>query len=161
MVEVQGYVFAARLAMSNLAARRGDADAARRWHDHAMSLRKLVEATFWMPEMNFYGIALDGEGELCRVRASNAGHLLYTGLPSAARAQHVADQLLSTAFDTGWGLRTLATEQARFNPMSYHNGSVWPHDTAICAAGVARYGDREKAIEHDNDNLRLQIKAEP
>ena len=151
LVEVQGYVFAARLAMSDLAARRGDADAARRWRDRALSLRKLVEARFWMPELNFYGIALDGEGELCRVRASNAGHLLYTGLPSAVRAHHVAEQLLSAAFDTGWGLRTLATEQARFNPMSYHNGSVWPHDTAICAAGVARYGNREGAAHVLNE----------
>jgi len=151
LVEVQGYAYAARLAMADLAALRGDADAARSWHDRADATRDRVEREFWMPEHGFYGIALDGEGRLCRVCASNAGHLLYTGLPSAARAQSVTENLLSSAFDSGWGLRTLASGQARFNPMSYHNGSVWPHDTAICAAGMARYGHRSAAAHVLNE----------
>jgi glycogen debranching enzyme len=145
VVEVQGYAFAARLAMSDLAARRGDPEGAREWRSEAQLLRRIVEARFWMPEANFYGIAVDGEGQLCRVRASNVGHLLYVGLPSAARARHVSEQLLAGGFNAGWGLRTLAAGQKRFNPMSYHNGSVWPHDTAICAAGMARYGHKEGA----------------
>ena len=143
LLEVQGYVYAARVAMAELAARRGDRSMHRAWRQRAAALRAAVEKRFWMPECRFYGIALDGDGELCRVRASNAGHLLYTGLPTPRRAQHVTAQLLSAELDNGWGIRTLAERSARFNPMSYHDGSVWPHDTGICAAGMARYGDRD------------------
>jgi glycogen debranching enzyme len=145
LVEVQGYVYAARRAMAELAMRRGDHDDARRWRERAESLRRAVEKNFWMDDESFYGIAVDGDRRLCRVRASNAGQLLYSGLPSPAHARHVIDQLLSARFDSGWGLRTLATDQPRYNPMSYHNGSVWPHDGAICAAGMARYGNRGAA----------------
>jgi glycogen debranching enzyme len=128
--------------MANLAAQRGAREDAERWRARADQLRIAVESRFWMPKEKFYAIAIDGEGEPCRVRASNAGQLLYTGLPSASRAQHVIRELLGAAFDGGWGIRTLADAQARFNPMSYHDGSVWPHDVGICAAGIARYGDR-------------------
>jgi glycogen debranching enzyme len=96
--------------------------------------------------MGYYGIALDGPGELCRVRASNPGHLLYVGLPQHGRARRVIHHLLSHAFNNGWGIRTLAAGEANFNPMSYHNGSVWPHDTALCVAGMARYGERDAAV---------------
>ncbi|WP_298721684.1 amylo-alpha-1,6-glucosidase [uncultured Ferrovibrio sp.] len=146
LVEVQGYVFAALTAMAKLAERRGDAVAAGRWQMRSEMLRRAVEDHFWMPEAGFYGIALDGDGSLCRVRASNAGHLLYVGLPVPDRAAKVTAQILSGAFDSGWGVRTLAPGQARYNPMSYHNGSVWPHDTALCAAGLARYGERDGVI---------------
>jgi glycogen debranching enzyme len=98
-----------------------------------------------MPEERFYAIAVDGHGQPCRVRTSNAGQLLYTGLPSQRRAELVIEQLLGAPFADGWGLRTVASGQARFNPMSYHNGSVWPHDTALCAAGIAHYGDKRAA----------------
>jgi len=100
-----------------------------------------------MADAGLYGIAVDGRGELCRVRASNAGHLLFTGLAAPERAARVAEQLTAPAFNSGWGIRTLAKGEVRFNPMSYHNGSVWPHDTALCAAGMARYGDREQVLE--------------
>lgn len=146
LVEVQGYVFAALQAMSALARLRGEAEPAARWRQRARALQSAVEARFWMPDAGFYGIAIDGRGELCRVRASNPGHLLYTGLPAPGRAAQVAATLLSPAFATGWGIRTLAEGEARYNPMSYHNGSVWPHDTALCAAGIARSGDREGAL---------------
>lgn len=85
---------------------------------------------------------MDGEGQLCRVRTSNPGHLLYTGLAAPERAAGVAAQLLSSSFFTGWGVRTVARGEARYNPISYHNGSVWPHDNAICASGIARAGFR-------------------
>jgi len=147
LLEVQGYVYAARLAMADLCARRGDRAMQARWQERAEALRAAVEGRFWMPEENFYAIAIDGDGELCRVRASNAGHLLYTGLPSAQRAEQVADQLMSATFDSGWGLRTLVDNAPRYNPMSYHNGSVWPHDTGLCAAGMARYGHRAGVAE--------------
>lgn len=99
-----------------------------------------------MDDLDYYALALDGDGEPCRVRTSNAGHLLYVGLPSAERAAKVAEQLLSASFHSGWGLRTLADDAVFFNPMSYHNGSIWPHDTAICTAGLARYGIREDVV---------------
>jgi len=142
LVEVQGYVFAALQAMATLAELRGDPAASAGWRSRADRLRAAVEQRFWMDECGFYAIAIDGRGALCRVRGSNTGHLLYTGLVSPERANRVLRQLLSPAFDTGWGIRTLAPGEARFNPMSYHNGSVWPHDTALCAAGMARYGER-------------------
>jgi glycogen debranching enzyme len=146
LVEVQGYAFAALLAMSELAKHRGDDERAAHWQSRARHLQTAVERHFWMPERGYYGIALDGDGALCRVRASNAGHLLYVGLPAPARAAQVAAQLQAPDFATGWGLRTLAEGEARYNPMSYHNGSVWPHDTALCAAGIARGGDRDAAL---------------
>ncbi len=99
-----------------------------------------------MEDLGTYGIAIDGHGELCRVRSSNPGHLLFSGLPSPERAHRVTRQLLSAPFATGWGIRTLAMGEARYNPMSYHNGSVWPHDTALCVAGMARYGERDGVI---------------
>ena len=146
LVEVQGYVFAALRAMAELALRRGEREAAAHWSARAESVRIAVEDHFWMPERNYYGIAIDGDGALCRVRASNPGHLLYVGLPSPERAALASAQLLSAAFSTGWGVRTLAEGEARYNPMSYHNGSVWPHDTALCAAGIARQGDRRDCV---------------
>lgn len=146
LVEVQGYAYAAFHAMAILAKRRNDVDAAMHWQERAENLREAVENHFWMSDVGYYGIAVDGDGQLCRVRASNPGHLLFIGLPTPERATLVAAHLLTPAFHTGWGLRTLALGEVRFNPMSYHNGSVWPHDTALCAAGMARYGDRAAAV---------------
>jgi glycogen debranching enzyme len=146
LVEVQGYAYAAFCSMERLAVRLGDAQAAQHWRRRAEDLRAAVERLFWMEDQGFYGIAIDGEGELCRVRASNPGHLLFCGLPSRERARRVAGELLSPEFSSGWGIRTLATGQARYNPMSYHNGSVWPHDTALCAAGLSRYAERDGVV---------------
>ncbi len=146
LVEVQAYACAAFDTMANFAALRGMPDAASRYAMRAATIRERVESHYWMPEENFYGMALDGRGELCRVMTSNAGHLLAFGLPSHERGLAVARHLESTQFHTGWGVRTLAAGQPRFNPMSYHNGSVWPHDTALCARGLARYGDKSAAV---------------
>ncbi|HWZ64249.1 MAG TPA: amylo-alpha-1,6-glucosidase [Steroidobacteraceae bacterium] len=146
VVEVQGYVCAALCAMADLLAARDEPHEAERLRTRARELRAAIEASFWAPELGFYGAALDGDGRLCRIRTSNAGHLLYCGVPSAERADLVTTELLSPRFASGWGIRTLASGQARYNPMSYHNGSVWPHDTAICAAGMARYGKRREAV---------------
>jgi glycogen debranching enzyme len=157
LVEVQGYVFAAFRSMALLAARRGETGAAQRWGNAAERLRAAVELRFWMEEEGFYGVAIDGAGELCRVRCSNAGHLLYTGLPTVERGQRVAHTLLSNIFDCGWGLRTLAPGQARFNPMSYHNGSVWPHDTGICTAGLARYSERDGVVRLTNQMFEAAV----
>ena len=143
LVEVQGYVFAAFRAMAELCARRGLLADSLRWEAKAEVLRVEVERRYWQEELGTYALALDGAGAPCRVRASNPGHLLFCGLPAPERAERVTAQLLSSAFNSGWGIRTLAQGEARYNPMSYHNGSVWPHDTALCAAGMARYGVRD------------------
>jgi glycogen debranching enzyme len=146
LVEVQAYACAAFDTMARFAARRGLTDDAARYAARSTALRERVEALFWMPEADFYGIALDGHGQLCRVLASNAGHLLAFGLPTRERGEAVARKLESTMFDSGWGVRTLAANQPRFNPMAYHNGSVWPHDNALCARGLAQYGERGAAV---------------
>jgi glycogen debranching enzyme len=147
LVEVQGYAFMAFKALANLAERRGESDRAHGWRAKAEALRVKVEELFWMEEAGTYGLAIDGHGELCRVRTSNPGHLLFSGLPTQERARRVARQLLSSAGESGWGIRTLSRGEARFNPMSYHNGSIWPHDTALCVAGMARYGERDGVVE--------------
>jgi glycogen debranching enzyme len=147
LVEVQGYAYAAFRGMAEMAMRRHDPDAAKHWDARADTLRSIVEDRFWMEHRGFYGIAVDGDGRLCEVRASNPGHMLYCGLPSVERAASVAAQLMTADFYNGWGVRTLAVGEPRFNPMSYHNGSVWPHDSALCAAGIARYGHRDAAVQ--------------
>src|SRR5690606_18012064 len=141
LLEVQGYAFAAWKALAEMGAVLGDGRALE-WAARAEALRALVEDRFWMEDEGFYAIALDGDGEQVRSIGSNAGHLLFTGLPSRERALKVARRMLGAEFRSGWGVRTLARGQARFNPLSYHNGSVWPHDTAVAAAGMARYGER-------------------
>ncbi|SDH75249.1 amylo-alpha-1,6-glucosidase [Variovorax sp. OV700] len=145
LVEVQGYVYAAFLGMAAIAEWRVDPGAGH-WRRRAADMRAAVENRFWLDDLQFYALAIDGRNQPCRVRASNAGHLLFTGLPIVERAMAVGRLLLSPAFASGWGIRTLPVEAVRFNPMSYHNGSVWPHDAALCAAGMARYGEREGVV---------------
>jgi len=151
VVEVQGYAYAALEAMAELAAVREDEPRSAAWHARAERLRAAIERQFWVPELSFYAIAIDGDGKPCSVRASNAGHLLYCGVPSAEHAAIVAKELLSSRFSSGWGIRTLADGEVRYNPMSYHNGSIWPHDTSLCAAGIARYGGRAPAVQILNE----------
>jgi glycogen debranching enzyme len=151
VVEVQGYACAALRCMSELATRRGDEARGTEWLRKAEALRAAIEDRFWVPQMHYYAIALDGDGAPCRVYASNAGHLLYCGVPSDERAALVAAQLMSSRFSSGWGIRTLAEREPRYNPMSYHNGSIWPHDTSICAAGISRYGGRANVVQILND----------
>ena len=151
VVEVQGYAYAALEAMSELAATRGDQVRSDRLMQRSQRLRAAIEERFWVPEMNYYAIALDGNGEPCKVYGSNAGHLLFCGVPSEERAAAVAAQLLSSRFSSGWGIRTLAEGEPRYNPMSYHNGSIWPHDTSVCAAGISRYGGRAEVVRIVSD----------
>jgi glycogen debranching enzyme len=147
VVEVQGYAYAALTAMSELAAVRGDQGRSAAWKIRAERLCAAIEQRFWVPEINFYAIAIDGDGQPCSVPASNAGHLLFCGVPNEARAAIITTQLLSSRFCSGWGIRTLADGEARYNPMSYHNGSIWPHDTSLCAAGISRYGGRTQVVQ--------------
>lgn len=145
LVEVQGYAYLALTGMAEMALRRGDERHSTLLLESAARLQKRVEELFWMPDRQFYALALDGEARQCAVRTTNAGHLLYSGLPAPDRGRAVAEALLQPDFLTGWGLRTVATTEARYNPMSYHNGSVWPHDTAFCTAGIVRYSQSDAA----------------
>jgi glycogen debranching enzyme len=140
LAEVQGYVFAAKRLAARCAQRLGHTEHARRLEVEAARLAERFEAAFWCPEIETYALALDGEKQPCRVRTSNAGQVLYAGIARPDRAALVADGLLNPRFFSGWGVRTVARGEARYNPMSYHNGSIWPHDNALIALGLARYG---------------------
>lgn len=146
LVEVQGYVFAAYRGLAALAERRGEAELATHWAGAAERVRAAVEQQFWIEERGFYALAIDGDGAPCTPRTSNAGHLLFVGLPSQERAARMIEHILSAPLFSGWGVRTLAEDETPFNPMSYHNGSTWPHDTALCAAGIARYRGRDAVV---------------
>jgi glycogen debranching enzyme len=145
LCEVQGYVYAAKIAAAKLAHALGDKDRSYALELQAESLRRKFEEKFWCEEIGTYVLALDGAKRPCRIRASNAGHLLYTGIASRDRGRRVAEALLSPSFFTGWGVRTVARTESRYNPLSYHNGSVWPHDNSIIAAGMAQYGFKKMA----------------
>jgi glycogen debranching enzyme len=139
LVEVQGYVYAAKCMAARCARRLGREAAADKLDAEASRLAEHFEAEFWCPELGTYALALDGAKKPCRVRTSNAGQVLFTGIATPDRAARVAKELLQPRFFSGWGIRTVARGEARFNPMSYHNGSVWPHDNALIALGLARY----------------------
>jgi glycogen debranching enzyme len=145
LCEVQGYTYAAKIAVSALSRALGDAQRADALADAAAKLRERFEAAFWCEDIGTYALALDGRKAPCRVIASNAGHCLYTGIASDDHARRVAQTLLAQPSFSGWGIRTVARSEARYNPMSYHNGSVWPHDNALIAAGFARYRMRSEA----------------
>lgn len=145
LCEVQGYVFAARLAASRIVARMGNAELAQKLAKQAEATREKFERDFWDAELKTYVLALDGQKRPCRVLASNAGHALFAGIASRERAKQLAPTLLNEELFSGWGVRTLGSAAVRYNPMSYHNGSVWPHDNAMIASGLARYGFRKEA----------------
>jgi glycogen debranching enzyme len=142
LCEVQGYVYAARRAGAAIARRLGLDAQAVALETRAEHLRQAFEARFWCERLGTYALALDGDGRQCQVRSSNAGHLLMTGIAAPERACQVARGLLDARLFSGWGIRTLAADEARYNPMSYHNGSIWPHDNALIALGMARLGLR-------------------
>jgi glycogen debranching enzyme len=140
LCEVQAYVFDARRRAAVLAEALGKHDRAEALRREADRLRALFEDRFWCEEESTYAIALDGRKQPCRVRSSNAGHCLFGRIASPERARRVAEQLVGQEMFSGWGIRTIAPTEVRYNPMSYHNGSVWPHDNGIIAAGFAEYG---------------------
>jgi glycogen debranching enzyme len=139
LCEVQGYLYAALVARAELAEAFGDQSEASRLRDRADTLRgKFLEA-FWLPEKGWYAIALDGSKRRVDALTSNIGHCLWTGIASDEHAAEIIERLSGAEMDSGFGLRTLATTMGAYNPMSYHNGSVWPHDTAIAVAGLLRF----------------------
>jgi glycogen debranching enzyme len=146
LCEVQGYCFLAWREAALLAFDLGEKALSADLEEKADRLAARFEATFWCEELGTYALALDGDGEPCRVRSSNAGQLLFTGMVRPERAARVVQGLFSAEFFSGWGIRTLGSREKRFNPTSYHNGSVWPHDNALIALGLARYGRNAEAL---------------
>jgi glycogen debranching enzyme len=138
LCEVQGYVYAAYLARAELAELFGEDPTS--WRAAAIALKERFNRDFWLEDQGWYALALDGNKQPVDALASNVGHALWSGIVDAERAPLVAERFLSREVFTGWGVRTLATSMSRYDPLSYHNGSVWPHDTALAAAGLARYG---------------------
>lgn len=143
--EVQGYVFQGKTLVADIAEKLGQADLAQRLRREAHVLKEKFHQQFWCEEMGQYALALDGEKKPCEVLSSNPGHCLYSGIVKSEVADRVIESLMSERMFSGWGIRTLAEQEPRYNPMSYHNGSVWPHDNSLIAMGMARYGRRECA----------------
>jgi glycogen debranching enzyme len=140
LAEVQGYVYAAYRARAHFAEEAGDVEACERWSDRAEKLRRDFNERFWLPERGWFAVGLDRDKRPIDALTSNIGHCLWTGIVDEDKAQAVADALMSDDMFTGFGIRTLAASMGAYNPVSYHNGSVWPHDNAIIATGLMRYG---------------------
>jgi len=147
LCEVQGYVYAAKQHASRLARTLGKDAMADRLNREAQELKKKFEQAFWCEEIDTYALALDEENEPCAVRSSNAGHALFTGIASEEHAARVAETLFDEPSFCNWGIRTIAHTESRYNPMSYHNGSIWPHDNAIIASGLAAYGFKLETLD--------------
>jgi glycogen debranching enzyme len=146
LCEVQGYTYMACREGALLAFDVGERKLSADLEEAADRLRSRFEAAFWCEELGTYALALDGAGEPCRVRTSNAGQLLFSGMVRPERAAQVVKGLFGAEFFSGWGIRTVGSREKRFNPTSYHNGSVWPHDNALIALGLARYGHTGEAL---------------
>jgi glycogen debranching enzyme len=140
LCEVQAYVYAAYRARARIAAWRGETATAARWHHAADELRRRFNEDFWLDEAGTFALALDSDKRPIAVVSSNPGHCLWAGIVEPERAKSVGERLLAPDSFSGFGIRTLAASARAYNPISYHNGSVWPHDNALCAAGLARYG---------------------
>jgi len=146
LCEVQGYAYAAYRAMSSLAGYLGKEQEARYWEQRAEKLQASFLEHFWWEEEGLFYLALDAAKKPCRVVSSNAGQCLWTGIVPAEISGRITDRLMCEDMYSGWGIRTLSTHALRYNPMSYHNGSVWPHDSALVGAGFARYGRKKEAV---------------
>ena len=143
--EIQGYAYQAWHGAARLARARGHLKENRDWRARALQLRSRFEQAFWCDDIRTFALALDGRKKPCCVRTSNAGHCLFSGIATMKRARKVANVLMDDTMFAGWGVRTVAAGESRYNPMSYHNGSVWPHDNAVIASGLARYGFTDRA----------------
>jgi glycogen debranching enzyme len=146
LCEVQAYAYAAKVTASAMAGALNYEDMARALERQARELKEHFEAAFWCDELGTYALALDGQKNRCAVRSSNAGHALFAGIASPGHADRIATTLFSREGFSGWGVRTLASSERRFNPMSYHNGSIWPHDNAMIALGLGRYAHKAEAV---------------
>ncbi len=144
--EVQGYVYAAKHGAAQLAEALGKTSLARTLRQQAETLKTRFQEAFWCEEIGLYALALDGNKRQCKVATSNAGHALWSGIASPEHARRMAQRLVEPDLFSGWGLRTLSSAEARYNPMSYHNGSIWPHDNSLVCEGLARYGEMDAAL---------------
>ncbi|HEX7090883.1 MAG TPA: glycogen debranching N-terminal domain-containing protein [Longimicrobiales bacterium] len=144
LCEVQGYAYAARCSMADILDALGERGEARRLRADASRLGRRFNRDFWIPERAYYAEALDGDKRRVDSLTSNAGHLLWTGIAEPAKARQSADRLLDQDLFSGWGIRTMGRGEGGYSPISYHNGSIWPHDNGLIVAGLARYG----LIEH-------------
>ncbi len=154
LCEVQGYAFAARMGMAEVFDALGEGGTATALRTQAADLKQRFNADFWMSERGYYALALDGEKRQVDSITSNPGHLLWTGIADDDKAAQVARRLLSAEMFSGWGIRTMATTEAGYNPISYHNGSVWPHDNGLIIAGLIRYGFHKEAATVTSALLR-------
>jgi len=145
LCEVQGYVYAARIGAARIARSLGETARAIALVEAAQALQARFNTAFWCTDIESYALALDGDKQPCRIRTSNPGHCLYTGIAQAERARQVIAGLGDEHFFSGWGVRSVGESELRYNPMAYHNGSIWPHDNALLAAGAARYDDKSFA----------------
>lgn len=149
LCEVQGYVYDAKRSAAVIAKAIGHDAAAVKLEQQAEALKAKFNAAYWLEDIGTYAIALDGEKQPCAVSSSNPGHLLFSGIATHERARRTAENLMSPAMFSGWGIRTLGSNEKRYEPVKppegYHNGTVWVHDTAIAASGFARYGMEDKA----------------
>lgn len=143
LCEVQGYVYAAKVDAALLASLLGEEELAGKLRHDAAALKERFERHFWLDDLGMYALALDGKKRPCRVRSSNAGQCIFTGIAREEHVYRMAEILMSPDFFSGWGIRTIASTEPRYNPMSYHNGSIWPHDNALIVKGFARYGLRD------------------
>jgi glycogen debranching enzyme len=145
LIEIQGYVYDAKLRLANLARRLGDEALATKLSAAAATMRSHFDAAFWMEDLGFYAMALDGDKKQVGSITSNPGHCLWSGIVPAERVDKVVATLLDPRLDCGWGVRTYASGQPGFNPVGYHTGTVWPHDNSIIAAGMKRAGRHDAA----------------
>lgn len=147
LAEVQGYVYAAKVRLSQLARLQQRPDLGNRWQKEAQALKERFEQDFWLPEQGYFALALDGKGKPVDSITSNPGHCLGLGILSPEKAQSVAERLQAPDMFSGWGIRTLSSASPAYNPMGYHVGSVWPHDNSLIAAGLRSLGFTEQALE--------------
>jgi glycogen debranching enzyme len=143
LAEVQGYVFDAKRRMARLARMRGDEALGDRLDREATELAARFEAAFWVEDQRYYAMALDADKRQADAIGSNAGQCLWSGIVSQERSGDVIERLLQPSMFSGWGIRTYASDQPGYNPIGYHTGTVWPHDTSLIAAGFKRYGHHE------------------
>jgi glycogen debranching enzyme len=146
LCEVQSYVFAAKMRIAEVAEALGNPGFATQLLEQAARLRKNFQSAFWLPDLGVFALALDGEKRPCAVRSSNAGHCLFSGIATDEQHRSITREMLTHPFFSGWGIRTIVTGEVRYNPMSYHNGSIWPHDNAIISAGNLRRRDKSVSL---------------
>jgi len=157
---VHAYVYAAKSRIADVAADLGHQAKSQELRSQAEELRKKFEGAFWSDGLSMYAMALDGEKRQCRVRSSNAGQCLFSGIAAPHQSRRTIQSLLDPGLYSGWGIRTIAAGESRYNPMSYHNGSVWPHDNALIAYGVADSRDKELALRVFTGLLDVSIFVE-